>query len=406
MNVWDFKSSPKLSTLSERCRVPEQTERLLPRLMRSVPITRVSELTPLDLLDVPVFAAVTPLARDLTTHAGKGASPLEARLSAVMEAVERVSAEGVAPERVVRSCYSALPETERLDPRSCDLPDATSFREDREFSFVVGRELLSRRPQFVPLDLVISPPEEGILSHVDTNGLAAGNTHLEAVVHAICEVIERDALSQFEFCAEFDDDASRASFRAVHPQSLPGWSKPWQDRIRQAGMQLRVHQLRSDLRVPTLQAILYDPRFSVDGAEALATFPGFGSHPNAEVALRRCLSEAFQARTAYLQGARDSFNVVNPSRTGAARRLRLRLLTAAPELDFSQLPSFESSDLLVDLEFLLTSLADVGLDRVVAVDLTRPDFGVPVVRVRVPGLQCFVVNQRRIGWRCWRLLVA
>jgi ribosomal protein S12 methylthiotransferase accessory factor len=39
------------------------------------------------------------------------------------------------------------------------------------------------------------------------------------------------------------------------------------------------------------------------------------------------------------------------------------------------------------------------------VNLTRPDLGVAVVRIRVPGLTSFAVNQRRVGWRCLRYLL-
>jgi ribosomal protein S12 methylthiotransferase accessory factor len=72
---------------------------------------------------------------------------------------------------------------------------------------------------------------------------------------------------------------------------------------------------------------------------------------------------------------------------------------------FSRTPSFESLDLLADLEWLLDRLASGGLRRVVVTDLTRPDLGMPVVRVRVPGLSFFFGNRRRIGWRCLRHLL-
>jgi len=57
------------------------------------------------------------------------------------------------------------------------------------------------------------------------------------------------------------------------------------------------------------------------------------------------------------------------------------------------------------LAFLLEGLRAAGFERVIAVDLTRPDLDVPVVRVRVPGLSCFAVDRRRVGWRCLRHLL-
>jgi ribosomal protein S12 methylthiotransferase accessory factor len=47
-----------------------------------------------------------------------------------------------------------------------------------------------------------------------------------------------------------------------------------------------------------------------------------------------------------------------------------------------------------------SKLAEAGLDRVVVVDLTREEIGVPVVRVIVPGLEISAVDSERVGKRC------
>src|SRR5207244_1344261 len=107
------------------------------------------------------------------------------RSVAVAETYERVRR---IARRVPITRVAALPP---FDPSAFECPDATAYRPDARFSWVEGRELLTGRDVLVPLDLVISPPVEGILRDVDTNGLASGNIHLEAVTHAICEIIER-----------------------------------------------------------------------------------------------------------------------------------------------------------------------------------------------------------------------
>ncbi len=62
-------------------------------------------------------------------------------------------------------------------------------------------------------------------------------------------------------------------------------------------------------------------------------------------------------------------------------------------------------DLLDDFHFVVGRLVRAGFEDLVACDLTRPHLGVPVVRVRVPGLSAFVVNRRRVDWRCLRYLL-
>ena len=93
---------------STRAVSAEDTLTRIRAVQSRVPITRVADLTPLDSLGLPVFAAVTPLARDLTTHLGKGATPADARASAMMEAIERVSAESVPTEPISANTRSSL----------------------------------------------------------------------------------------------------------------------------------------------------------------------------------------------------------------------------------------------------------------------------------------------------------
>jgi ribosomal protein S12 methylthiotransferase accessory factor len=80
-------------------------------------------------------------------------------------------------------------------------------------------------------------------------------------------------------------------------------------------------------------------------------------------------------------------------------------LTHRAGIRFSDIVSVWHDDLLDDLRFLVDRLTQVGFERVVLTDLTRPDLGIPVVRVRVPGLSSFEVNRRRVDWRCLRHLL-
>jgi ribosomal protein S12 methylthiotransferase accessory factor len=54
---------------------------------------------------------------------------------------------------------------------------------------------------------------------------------------------------------------------------------------------------------------------------------------------------------------------------------------------------------LDDIEVVLGSLMDNGFDTVAAVDLTRPELGVPTVRMIVPGLEVSTMDPEREGGR-------
>lgn len=228
--MWDFKPSPKFAPTSSRVVRPEETEKRIRRISPQVPITRVVDLTPLDRIRLPVYSAVTPLGRDLTTHLGKGIDAVSARVGASMEAVERISAEQKPPGPVLEASFEQLsrrPGTTPVDPEELDLPDDSIYAPDRELSWIQGHDLIADQPVWVPADLVLNPPGEGILRDVDTNGLAAGNTLLEAIVHALCEVIERDVQSQLTFTSWFaDPEDTRPVSHQLDLETLPAEGRP------------------------------------------------------------------------------------------------------------------------------------------------------------------------------------
>ena len=122
----------------------------------------------------------------------------------------------------------------------------------------------------------------------------------------------------------------------------------------------------------------------------LRRFHGSGCHADRGVALSRALTEAAQTRLTYITGIRDD---LSPAEYEAAPGddIREALLDAlaretAPSL-FAVTPSFASDDLIEDLRWALRRLQTIGIEHVVAIDLTRPEIDIPVVRLVIPGLE-------------------
>jgi ribosomal protein S12 methylthiotransferase accessory factor len=79
------------------------------------------------------------------------------------------------------------------------------------------------------------------------------------------------------------------------------------------------------------------------------------------------------------------------------------LSRAAEARAFADLPNFDSDDVTADLRWALERLRTVGVERAIAVDLTRPDFGIPVVRMVIPGLEWDCTHPRYVpGFRARR----
>ena len=65
--------------------------------------------------------------------------------------------------------------------------------------FLPGFDLLTNETVLVPAQLALSkystkPPVDLPISFSHTNGIASGNVSEEIICHALCEVIERDAV--------------------------------------------------------------------------------------------------------------------------------------------------------------------------------------------------------------------
>jgi YcaO-like protein with predicted kinase domain len=122
----------------------------------------------------------------------------------------------------------------------------------------------------------------------------------------------------------------------------------------------------------------------------LLRFQGAGCHPDRTVALSRALTEAAQTRLTYIAGLRDDLlpaRYREPENADIADALLDALAQQSKPVALAALPSLAGDDLRDDLRRLLERVAASGIERIVAVDLTRDEFVIPVVRVVIPGLE-------------------
>ena len=198
---------------THRASAPAATIARARRAMKPLGITRLANLTGLDTIGIPVWSAIRPNGRSLSVSQGKGLTDEHAQASALMESIETWHAENVAlPRR--RGTVAAMRTRARVvDVRG--LARVAPLPRDRVHEWVEGWDLVAGEPIWVPLEAVTldtvfaRPP----VFDVSSNGLASGNHVLEAIVHGLTEVIERDAEAQWR--AERGD-------RRVDPETITG----------------------------------------------------------------------------------------------------------------------------------------------------------------------------------------
>ncbi len=377
---------------TQRAVPPEETLARVRAKLPAAGITRVADITSLDRIGIPVFSSIRPTAQDgaISVYNGKGATPVEAEVSAIMEGIERYSAEMGSITPIVGTYHDMIREGNTLDPEDLILPAGAD--PGQPIPWVTGYDIAQDEEVLVPAHAVFHPVPRtaGMLFRTSTNGLASGNTLEEAVFHGLMEIIERDAWSLVE--------ATRMTGPRIGGVE-DGIAADLLERFAAASVDVQIKDITSDIGVPTFAAVADDV---VLRDPALLTI-GMGSHINAGIALIRALTEVAQSRLTQIHGAREDTDVAEiRKKIGYERTKRLNRywFDASDEVDFGDIQSFDSDDFLTDIRRTIRRLEDAGLDRVIVADLTRPEIGVPVVRVIVPGLEAYAMDRERMGARC------
>ncbi|MGI5151696.1 YcaO-like family protein [Plantactinospora sp. CA-294935] len=267
----------------------------------SVGVTRSSSITRLDRIGVPVAMAVRPgaLAGSLVVTGGKGTTEAAAEIGARLEAVELAAAEHTRSQvPLVRTTYRAI-AAQFGGPaallRLCPRMDVR-IPLDEEVTAAQGTDLCTAAPRCLPSELVLlpPPPDAAVRPYFGASsfGLGCGLTLEQATMHAMLEVLERDALS-------FPSHAGQEW--AIDECSLPDRLKDLVVRARQADVAVRLLVVRQELGLPVAHVVLWDraetDRRFVNGGHACAR--------SLEAALERALLEALQSRAAFMHGGRE-----------------------------------------------------------------------------------------------------
>lgn len=319
--------------------------------------------------------------------AGKGRGVDQAKSSALFEAIERFSGVYQGDEAIVRGSleelgsraihphdlhlfsdrqYRAWSEDDRN--KSGAVRIAKRYRDDEAIDWTPAWSLTRGASRLVPFAYCFSntPPSiDDRHSCTNGNGTAAGVRLEEAILQGTYELVERDAVAVWWYNA-----LERPSAHSLLMED------PYVERLvrnyRGFGWDLWALDLTHDLSIPVYAALAR----SRDGKRFCV---GFGCHLDSRLALHRSLTELNQLfdprgdlRAPWDHAALVSERFLHP------HGLPAREPVAAPR----------ATDLRDDIETCKARLERAGLEMLV-VDKTRPDIGVAVAQVIVPGLRHF-----------------
>jgi YcaO-like protein with predicted kinase domain len=370
-------------------------------------ITRVAEVTDLDRIGIPVAVAVRPNSRSLSVSQGKGMTRDQAVISAVMEALELAAAERL-PGDLRRASLGAMKGLPILDLERSTRCRLDRVGRDEEMLWAEGHQIGSARTIQVPWALIgvdyrKQPKGFHTAFQVSTDGLASGSSEDEAVLHGLCELIERDAAALMTFMSN-DELQTRA---CMLDEEDGADVSAMRRAIEAASCALNVIDMTTDIGVPAFTAIISDPVDNGAHVTRYAHSGGCGCHPSRRRAMEKAIVEAAQSRITRITGSRDDMPASTyAAAEGADRQALAGMLAFAISGSSRKRPCFAFGDTPAENVVLLAErLKECGIEEMVVVPIAN-DFGISVLRVIVPGLQTELTGQRsKLGRRALMKLI-
>ena len=343
--------------------------------------------------------------------AGKGASETQARASALCEALERYCGEAdgseiripgsfremrekwgddvIHPNTVMRYSEKQYAEREAWNARKSKFNRVPEpFDEKICMDWTPVWSLTEERHKYLPTQLLYFMARAG--RDCDTfycmgcsNGNASGNTREEAVIQGFFELVERDATALWWY--------NRLPRPGVDIESFgETWFMDLAAHYDSLGRDLWALDITSDMGIPAFAA------FSAlrQGPEERILF-GLGCHLDARIALQRALAEMNQLLWISQAGGESDKTAVEDAEVLSWLKTATRANqpyivpeTRAERRARADYPKLYSGDLLIDILECRRRVEEHGME-VLVLDQTRPDIGMPVVKVIVPGLRHF-----------------
>lgn len=345
-------------------------------------ITRIADITGLDDLNIPVVVAIRPGSGTLAVEAGKGATLQAAATSAAMEAIERFVAEEC-DVRDVRATVSAMRDHLPCPPEAFSRLTHGRLVEGSLLNWTRASNLFTGNDVLVPEHLVNL--DTGVLPLLtapwggSSNGLASGNHVPEALCAALYECIERDATSCWRVAHQNGVTRPVIDLSTITGEIIGNLI----ERVHRADTEVALFWCPTEIGIPTVWAYMWSNR------GGMGVYSGYGCHLDPEIAMVRALTEAAQARTVYVAGARDdllrgSFEASRRSDVASPHSF----LANSRAISVNDIPDRSTGTFHGDVSVLLGGLAAAGFDRVYARELELGrEFEVAVVRVVTPGLE-------------------
>lgn len=318
---------------------------------------------------------------------GKGLTEDAALVSGLMERVERYTASDIfaREKEIIFTDFNNLRKQgaiSRWDFVPCNLQRKLYSKKELDKQrrpWVRCFSLTKNKNVLIPSNLVFFSSEWCQNDFSDTTGLATGNSLEEAIVHALCEIIERHL-----------EDV--ISWNAIKVPTVPIDSIQDKGLIKlirkiqvKENLRIWISYLTGDFKIPAIRVFAYPlkPPYLL----TLPFYSSIGVHPDKNVALSRALTELMQSRASVLYRIEKKYDKLDSSGYFPSQMLNFYTQTFSDNIiAFDKIKSYQNIDNLDDIKLITGILHKQGSEIIIR-DLTHPQIGVITVRVLVTGLQ-------------------
>ncbi|MFD8478837.1 TOMM precursor leader peptide-binding protein [Kitasatospora sp. NPDC059673] len=359
---------------------------------------------------------------------GKGRTDVQARASALGEAMERFSGvfqgdearrtatfaelgdAAIHPERTLLYSAKQYAERDRWNVKQSMfnvVPEP--FRTADRIEWSPAWSLTEQRHRWLPTQAMYYGYRHGgrFYAAGDSNGCAAGTSFEDAVLQGFFELVERDAVALWWY--------NRVQRPAV---DMDAFGDPYIDQLREVyrglNREIWTLDLTADFGIPVVGAFSRRTDAAPGSGINEDLLIAFGAHLDPHIALTRALTEMNQFLGPVVgdEHGRVNYAGADPEQKAwwttatLANQPHLRPDPNAPRSTPASWLPLAGADLADDLTLVQKLVEDHGMEFLVA-DQTRPDVGLPVARVIVPGMRHFWARYApgrlydvpvRLGW--------
>ncbi len=344
---------------------------------------------------------------------GKGRSDIQAKASAICEAIERYCGVWRGDEPTVQGSFEDL-AGRAINPESllCFSRSQYENREAWNQAQTGGLQLVPEpfdttrsinwsqawsithdEPRLVPSAYCyFGNPDNAqrAFCFSDSNGNAAGNNLEEAVLQGLLELVERDSVAIWWYNRLRVPKVDLGSIDDPYVETVSRY-------YRDQGRDLWLLDITSDLGIPSMVAVSH--RLDHPKEDVVL---GFGAHVDPKLAAMRAITECNQFLPMLSKRDREGNTIYDVDDREALEWWKNASLetdpyvVASPDLpmvDLSHKPGLERDDITDEIRACVEAISGKGME-VIVLDQSRPDLDIKVAKVMVPGMRHF---WRRLG---------